>query len=223
MLDFLVIIPAYNADKEIKKTLKQVLCIVKNPEKIIVIDDSSEDFTSQIVSEFDVVLLKHTKNRGKGAALKTGFEFANKKGIKWVLTIDSDNQHNPDKIPLFLQELQKSPCDLLIGKRQLKIKKMPFDRCMSNKITSLLISFLCRTRIYDSQCGFRLINTELLKKQKLTTNRFETESELLIKYSKAGAKIGQVPISTIYSTENSTIDKLGDTYRFVKMYLAQIW
>ncbi len=223
MLDFLVIIPAYNAEKEIKKTLKQVLCIVNNPEKIIVVDDGSEDFTSQIVSEFDVVLLKHTKNRGKGAALKTGFEFADKKGTKWVLTIDSDNQHNPDKIPLFLHQLQKSPCDLLIGKRQIKTEIMPFDRYISNKITSILISFLCRTRIYDSQCGFRLINTELLKKHQLTTDRFETESELLIKYAKAGVKIGQVPISTIYSKENSKIARLADTYRFVKMYLAQIW
>ena len=222
-MDFLVIIPAFNAEKEIEGPLRQLVSIVKNPQKIVVVDDGSNDLTSQIADQYKVVLLKHAKNRGKGAALKTGFEFARKKRIKWIFTLDSDNQHNPKQIPVFLRKLHNNHFDLLIGKRKIQIDKMPFDRYLSNKITSLLLSIKCKIRIYDTQCGYRLINTDFLKKLKLKTDRFETESELLIKFSRAGAKIGQIPISTIYAKESSNIDRMTDTLRFLKMYFNQTW
>jgi glycosyltransferase involved in cell wall biosynthesis len=222
MINFLVIIPAFNAEKEIEKTLNRVFSIIRDPRKIVLIDDGSEDATSSIAKKRGVVLLQHKENCGKGFALKTGFNYAIQHNIQWVFTLDADNQHDPTQIPIFLEKLQKNPVDLLIGKRRIQIKNMPFDRYLSNQLTSLMLSVVCGYRIHDSQCGFRLINLEFFKRIDLVSNRFETESELLIKYIKMGAKIVQVPIATIYAQEDSSIHRISDTYRFLKMFTRQI-
>ena len=223
MINYFVIIPAYNAEKEIDTLVPRILSVINDPSKIIIIDDGSIDLTAEKAKRYNIVLLKHKTNRGKGAALKTGFCYAIQQDIHWVFTLDVDNQHDPLSIPLFLQRLKHHRVDLLLGKRQIHTRKMPFDRYLSNQITSLLVSLLCGIRIYDSQCGFRLINLNLYKTIDLITDHFETESELLIKYIKRGAQVNQIPISTIYSNETSSIKRMYDSYRFVKMFTKQLW
>lgn len=220
---YLVIIPAFNAEKKIESTITGVINIIGDPKKIVVIDDCSEDRTSEITKKFNVVLLKHSKNLGKGAALKTGFNYAIKKNTLQVLTLDADNQHDPVMIPFFFRELDLGKYDIVLGKRKINTKIMPVDRYFSNQITSLIISLFFKKRIQDSQCGYRLLNLNLLKEINLKTNNFETESEILIEYIKRGAKIKQITIPTIYSDENSSIKRTLDTFRFVKMFIKKIW
>ena len=214
--DFLVIIPAYNEEENIESTLRRVLAVVKEPGKIVVVDDCSTDGTVQIVKKFDLVLLKHSQNKGKGAAIKTGFDFAIRCKKPFVFTLDADAQHDPAFIPVFLKKGGEEQ-DIVIGTRKIRTHLMPLDRYASNQITSLVISLLGGARIKDSQCGYRFIKLDLLKKIHLKTDHFEMESELLLKYLLCGARISQVPVSTIYSGESSSIRRGLDTFRFILM------
>ena len=220
---YLVIIPAFNAEKKIETTISGVINIVKDPQKIVVIDDCSEDCTSEIVEKYNIVLLKHAENLGKGAALKTGFDFALKNNVHLVVTLDADNQHDPSVIPLFFNESEFEKCDIVLGRREISTQVMSFDRYLSNQITSLLISLFLKYRIWDSQCGYRLVDLNIFKKIKLNSNHFETESEILIEYCKHGARINQIEIPTIYSDEISSINRTIDTIRFFKMFIKKIW
>lgn len=225
MLDtikYLIIIPAFNAEKKIGSTISGVINIIEDPQKIVLIDDCSEDHTSEIAGKYGIVLLKHSQNLGKGAALKTGFNFALKQNINLVLTLDADNQHDPKMIPFFFREMELNNNGVILGKREINCKVMPFDRYLSNQTTSLLISLFFNNRIRDSQCGYRLIDLNLFKKIKLETSHFETESELLIEYLKHGASVKQIKIPTIYSDEKSSINRAFDTLRFIKMFVKKI-
>ena len=99
---------------------------------------------------------------------------------------------------------------------------MPAVRKCTNKLTSFLSSMVAHQKIDDSQSGFRLITSDVLKAVKLETDRFETESEILIKASKAGFRIISVPIKTIYGDEKSKIRPVKDTYRFIRLFFRSL-
>ena len=92
---------------------------------------------------------------------------------------------------------------------------MPWHRLFTNKIMSALISLVCRQKIYDTQCGYRLIRCEVLRNVVLSSSAFEIESEVLIKASKKRYRIASVPVKTIYGTEVSKINPFFDTARFI--------
>ncbi len=99
---------------------------------------------------------------------------------------------------------------------------MPWDRQFSNQTTSLIISILTGPRVRDSQTGYRLIKTHLLKKIKLASNKYETESELLVKILKNNYKIAHVPIKTIYNDQPSHINRFVDTLRFIRIVILSL-
>ena len=88
---------------------------------------------------------------------------------------------------------------------------------------SWILSCLTKQKIPDTQCGFRLIKTEVLKRIELVTSKYETESEILIKGSRLGFKIESVPIKTVYSDEKSQINPLIDTLRFIRLIIRELW
>jgi len=124
-------------------------------------------------------------------------------------------QHNPDEIPLLLYELNNF--DIVIGNRLNNLVDMPLHRRMSNKITSFLLSIKTGQRIIDSQCGFRAFRSEVIKNIKTVKNGFEAESEILIKASRKGYKIGFTDISTIYGNEESKMTPVKTTFNFIKV------
>jgi glycosyltransferase involved in cell wall biosynthesis len=215
-----VIIPAYNEAKAIAAVIKE---IKKQNLDVVVIDDGSIDNTSGIAQESRAIVLRNEINEGKGESLKKGFEFALNNNFDAVLTMDGDGQHLPEEIPLFLQLAKNSDTGVFIGNRMLKTKYMPWVRILTNKFMSWLISSVAKQKIYDSQCGFRLIKKEVLKKINLVTSKYETESELLIKASRLGFKIESVPIKTIYLGEKSQINPFIDTIRFFRFILRELW
>ena len=98
---------------------------------------------------------------------------------------------------------------------------MPFLRVISNRTTSALLSMLTRQKIKDSQCGFRLIQRRVLEDIKLNENGFQLESEFIIEAVKKGYAISFVPIPTIYNQEESNINHLGDTFRFIRLFIKE--
>jgi len=216
------VIPAYNVEatlpeivKDLKNTLPGIECIV--------IDDGSRDSTARVINELDVIGVEHATNRGKGAALRTGFTIALNRGAEFVLTIDSDGQHKPEEAVKLLQTTTDYNYDLVVGNRMQYLVKMPIHRKLSNRITSWLISKRTAQEIEDSQCGFRMIRAEVLRNVALTAHRFDMESELLLKAALKGYKIGSVQISTIYSSKIPSSMSLTDIFRFIKIYLRSFY
>ncbi len=208
-----IVIPAYNEEKTIEKLLDHFKHFPKR--NIIVVDDGSNDKTSFIVEKFGATLLKHKENLGKGMAHRTAFEFVISNGFEGVITMDGDGQHDPQEIDNFIKV--KKSADILIGTRKMTLGNMPLLRYLTNKVTSLTVSLIASQRIFDSQSGYRYISSEVLRKVPLRTERFQTESEILIKAGRMGFRIGSVPISTIYKERKSYINPFIDTCRFISL------
>ncbi|MGC8977414.1 MAG: glycosyltransferase family 2 protein [Candidatus Ratteibacteria bacterium] len=215
--DILIIIPAHNEEKNIRYLLKELKKEFKN---ILVIDDGSVDKTKEIAEKEKVFVISHKFCKGKGEALKTGFEYALKNNFSAVITMDGDGQHLPEDVIKFVKRYKKKPeIGIIIGKRNIFSQSMPLIRKITNLSMSVLISLLSFHWIPDTQCGFRLINRKVLEKIKLYTSHYETESEILIKAGWHMFKINSIPIKTIYGKEKSKIRPLKDTFRFFRMLL----
>ncbi|MCD6521167.1 glycosyltransferase family 2 protein [Candidatus Calescamantes bacterium] len=210
-----VVIPAYNEENKIGEVVERINK-TGEVEEIIVVDDGSKDSTSLEAEKKGATVLKHPKNLGKGRALLTGFKYAIEKGYESIITMDGDGQHLPEEIPSFLKVADKA--DIIVGSRMQKPEGMPPIRLFTNLLTSLLTSLLAGKKIKDSQSGFRLIKTHVLKNLSLTATKFDIESEILIKAGKKGYRIMEIPITTVYfpdSIKRSKISPLRDTLRFI--------
>jgi len=201
-----VLIPAYNAEKSLGEIL------------IVVVDDGSVDKTHEVAASAEAVVLHHDKNRGKGAALQTGFDYLNKQsGIEFIVTMDADLQHQPEDAPKFFLAQQKTTADIIIGWRERIGTRMPVHRRLSNTITSALVEIRTGRTIKDSQCGFRLIRRSVIEQIHLETAGYEAETEFLIKAARRGFTIDFVPVQTIYGAEKSYMTHWATTMNFIKV------
>ncbi len=215
-----VIIPTYNEACAIANIIKR---IKQQGLEVVVVDDGSCDNTYRIAEDNGAVVLRNPDNEGKGASLLRGFHYALNKDFDAVITMDGDGQHLPSEIPYFTRLAQYSNSGILIGNRMLKRKDMPLVRVLTNQFMSWFISSLARQKIPDTQCGFRLIKKEVLRKINLRTRKYETESEIIIKAARLGFKVESVPIKTIYNGEKSQINPFIDTFRFIKFIIKELW
>ena len=212
-----VLIPSYNVAKTIGGIVREIKALGLDA---IVIDDGSMDNTQKIASENGALVMRHINNLGKGASLKEGFDFILRTtNFDTVIIMDGDGQHNPRDVKKFISRAHEYNDDIIIGNRMVITKNMPFVRLATNKFMSFLLSVTCKQRIPDTQCGFRLIKRKVLKNLKLESNKYDLESEMLIKASKLNFKIASVPIETIYKGELSRIDPIKDTFRFVNLFV----
>jgi len=219
-----ILIPAYNAHKELPQIINQLEHLPNKPEHVYIIDDGSSQQYSILPSKsFAIELVRLEKNSGKGFALRKGMELFLKNQIPFLLLMDSDGQHPVTHIPDFLKIIKADRYDLLIGNRVKKIGQMPALRIFSNTISSLIVSWVTGQRIADSQCGFRLMKREIVEELDLRENGFQIETELILKGVKKGFRIGFLPIPTIYNGQKSYIKHLSDTIRFVQIVLKEIF
>jgi len=211
-----VLIPAYNACRSLSELIDRLKNFSK-PRDIIVVNDGSSDGTAKIAEESGVTLINQEINKGKGEALRTGFEYVVRHGYDCVVTIDADLQHRPEELTLFTGRLQNGSIDLIIGTRDFSFKNMPFDRVLTNFVSSVILTLLSGQIIRDSQSGYRLISCQILKKIELKCRKYDLESEILIKAGRKGFKIGEVTIATVYEGSKSFINPFIDTGRFIKI------
>lgn len=211
--------PTYNEARAIGSLIAQIR---QQNLEVLVVDDGSSDGTADIARGCGAVTLQNPGNKGKGASLIKGFNYALGNDFDAVITMDGDGQHLPQDIPYFIRLAKYSENSIIIGNRMHRAMNMPWVRFITNKLMSWFISCLAKQKIFDTQCGFRLIKKEVLKKIKLTTSKYETESEVLIQASRLGFKIESVPIKTIYSGEKSQINPFVDTVRFIKFIIRII-
>ena len=215
-----VVIPAHNEAQAIGPLVEAVR---KLGYDCIVVDDGSVDKTSDRASQALAVVLKTGGKSGKGNALKVGFDYVLKNNYEALIAMDGDGQHSPSDIAAFVACYQKIDADIVAGNRMHNPKGMPLVRLATNHFMSWLISFFCRQRIADTQCGYRLIRTKVLNAIKLESSDFEIETEVLIKASKKRFKIASVVIQTIYRNEKSKINPVQDTLRFIAYLWRELW
>jgi glycosyltransferase involved in cell wall biosynthesis len=212
-----VLIPAYNAADTLPELLHRAGTFVQLQD-IIVIDDGSVDGTGDVASKAGVNLLRHARNRGKGAALRTGFEFVRlSTRYDAVITMDADLQHCPEELPAFLEARENRGSSIVVGYRNRIGTRMPLHRILSNTITSALVAARSGVPIKDSQSGYRLIGREVLDAISLESDGYEAETELLIKSALKGFRIDFIPIATVYGSERSHMTHWDTTRRFLQV------
>jgi glycosyltransferase involved in cell wall biosynthesis len=220
MIKVCVLLPAYNEAKAIGVLINQVKAYGLD---VLVIDDGSTDNTADIARQAQAIVINHPKNQGKGQSLRTGFNFIQDNNYDAVMIMDSDGQHLPQEINRFITAAVESDAEIIIGNRMNDPQGMPLPRKLTNKFTSTLVSFIARTKIPDTQCGFRLIRTSLLKKLNLSTVNYDTESEMLIQAAKHKAKIVSIPVKSVYTNNRSKINPFIDTIRFFNLIIKSIF
>ena len=212
-----VIIPAYQEETELGDVLAKVIRYIA-ADNICVVDDGSTDLTTDTARKYGVHVIRFPENRGKGEALKAGIMWALDRQLDAVFTMDADGQHDPDDMPAFLEVMQNRRADVVLGTRTFRIRKMPPDRLFSNKISSFLVSAAARKKIRDSQCGFRLFRTAVLRNLPLKGSLYELESEMLIRLGRRKVLFAEVPVQAVYNGAPSHIRRFRDVRRFLGMW-----
>jgi glycosyltransferase involved in cell wall biosynthesis len=217
-----VCIPAYQSASSLVTLLPEVLEVVPAA-NVCVVDDGSSDTIGIFCSGIGIRYLRHAENRGKGAALATGFAVLLEQGASAIITMDADGQHAVDDLGLFVEDFSRYPeTGICIGQRIIAKGLMPFTRIVSNTLTSRIVTVMCGVPIPDSQCGYRLYSAAFLKKITIECPRFEMESEVILKAARLGFPVRSVPVQTLYFKGASHISHLTDTLRWIKAVLG-IW
>lgn len=209
-----VLVPAYREGGRIGTVVRDIR---RYCDKVVVVDDGSPDNTAKEAEAAGAHVIRHAQNQGKGAAQRTGMQYAVDQGMDVLITMDGDGQHDPSDIPGFVREYERSHLPLIMGTRMGDSREMPLVRRLTNRFMSSLLSRRMRQRVTDTQCGFRLYKVDILPRVMPRTDRFDADSEILLNVADAGMPIGEVPVKVIYGSEQSKIRPFRDTLRFFGM------
>ncbi|MBI3877004.1 MAG: glycosyltransferase family 2 protein [Verrucomicrobia bacterium] len=210
-----VVIPCFNEAACIGRVVGEVRAFLP---AMIVVDDGSADETGKFAAESGAEVVRHERNLGKGAALASGLRRARERGFAWALTMDGDGQHAPEDIPKLLAKADTSEAALLIGDRMHAASQMPWLRRVVNRWMSRRLSARAGVELPDTQCGFRLMRLDAWSALRLETTHFETESETLLAFLRAGHAVEFVPVQVIYKREQSKIHPLRDAWRWLRWW-----
>lgn len=212
--EYCVVIAGYQEGGRIGSVVRDVRQYCPH---VVVVDDGSTDDTAAEAREAGAEALQHDVNRGKGAALNTGFAHAGRQGYEFVITMDGDGQHCPGDIPAFVEKYVATGTPVIIGNRMADTGSMPPVRRLTNRFMSWLLSRRMKQRVPDTQSGYRLYKSSVLSSVMATTDGYAAESEVLLNLAAEGVTIGAVPIKVIYSDEKSKINPIRDAIRFFRM------
>ena len=211
----IAVIPAYQA----ARTLAAVVEASAPSLPVLVVDDGSTDETASVAAAAGARVLRQVPNQGKGAALRMGFRAALDEGAAAVLTLDADGQHDPSRIPAFLDRWREGGAPLIIGRRD--FSQMPWSRRLANNLGTWTFSWAVGRRIADNQSGYRLIARPLLPRLLESCEAgFEFEVEMITLAIRAGLAIDWVPIPTIYEDQGSHIRPLAHVTNFLRVAWA---
>ena len=194
-----VVIAAFNEGKVIREVVSEV---VKAGWNVVLTDDGSRDNTAEMARMPGVVVLRHAVNRGQGASLQTGIDYALRRGATSIVTYDADGQHNCGDIPALVAALETA--DIALGSRFLgkdiegassrRVAMLKTATAVSNKLSGMTLT--------DSHCGFRAFRATAAPRLRITQDRMAHASELLRKIKTSGMRVTEVPVTVRY-TEHS--------------------
>ena len=187
------VIPTYNNGGTVAEVVRRVL---QQGLPVIVVDDGSTDGTQDALKGLDIKILRHSQNRGKGIALRTGLEEARRLGYRQALTIDADGQHDPSDIPALVAAA--APRTLVVGSRNIAAEGMSSGSTFANRFSNFWFTLQTAHKLPDTQTGFRIYPMEDLPSLKLLTARYEAELTLLVFSAWKGLKLVPVPVKVYY-------------------------
>lgn len=192
-----VIIPTYNNEKTLDKVVSDVLLVCSD---VIIVNDGSTDKTSEILETYigNVSILTHSRNKGKGKSLKDAFNFAINKGFEYAITIDSDGQHYPEDIRLFIDKIGLNPNSIIVGARDMTQDGVPKKSSFGNKFSNFWFWVETGISLTDTQTGFRLYPLNKMKGMRFVTNKFEFEIEVIVRMAWKGVQVKEIPIRVKY-------------------------
>ncbi|MDR1951307.1 MAG: glycosyltransferase family 2 protein [Bacteroidales bacterium] len=219
-MDFLricIVIPTYNNAKTLTQALNDVL---KYTHSIIVVNDGATDDTSEILADFSekIDIVSYSQNKGKGYALKVGFDRAEASGYQSVITLDSDGQHFASDIKAFVEMAETCPDTFFAGQRMIE-GQMPSGNNFANKFSNFWFTVQTGRRLKDTQNGFRLYPLAAMKGMRPLTSRYEAELELLVRSAWKGIPIRPVPVNVYYPPENERISHFRSGKDFFRISL----
>ena len=210
-----VIIPAYQAAATIRDVVARTRAAIPAAE-ILVVDDGSNDETGDAGRGTGTTLITHPRNRGKGAALRTGIREATARGAAVVVTIDADGQHPPEAIPRLLRPIQEGRADLVLGARK-RDRAMPVSRRITNWLSATLASRIGGQPVSDAQTGFRAFTRAVAERVAPAGDRYEYEANFLLDALRAGFRVSSIEVPTIYGA-SSHFRAWGDTWRMLHAF-----
>lgn len=189
-----VIVPAFNEGVRLESVLRS---LKKTGMTFVVVDDGSADNTASIARKFSKHVLVHKVNIGKGAALKTGCEFAfGRLSAEAVVFVDADSQHDIGALPLFLQGL-KAGYPVILGERMID-SSMPLIKIIGNRLASVLVNVLFGMYIPDIPSGYKAMTKWGYRQVKWKSSDYKVELEIAVNIAKKHVRFCSVPIKTIY-------------------------
>lgn len=197
------ILPAYNEEVSVGSV---VLHARQHADRVIVIDDGSTDRTAEVAELAGAEVIRHPRNMGKGAALKTGFTLASQNGAKVIVTMDTDGQHDPEEIPKLIAPILSGEAEMVNGSRYMNGngKNTPFYRRIGQNVLDSATNLNSGLRITDTQSGFRAFAKHTLRVFRFKSNGLAIESEMLMDAANAGLKMKEVEIGVRYDVDGSS-------------------
>lgn len=210
------IIPAYRAAHTLPRLLQELRGALPTA-RIVVVDDGSADATAAVAASLADLTIRLPGNRGKGAALRAGFEDALRAGDDVVVTLDADGQHDPGYASALIRALDGF--DVVIGERVRAGSSMPLRRRMTNAMASAAIARVAGVRLRDTQSGFRAIRRAVLERVRARGDRYEFETDFLIRAAQAGFRVRNATVPTVYGAV-SHFRGMSDSARIVRTIWA---
>jgi glycosyltransferase involved in cell wall biosynthesis len=224
-----VLIPTYNNATKLADVLSDVS---QYSDDICVVNDGSTDATLDILRSFpEVRLYTYPENRGKGWALRKGFEFARDQGYDYAITIDSDGQHYADDLPVFLGAIEQDPKAIYIGARNMEQSSVPGKSSFGNKFSNFWFRFETGIDLPDTQSGYRLYPIRAMEGMIFFTVKYEFEVEVIVRCAWRGIGVNAVPVKVYYPPADERITHFRPFQDFsrisvlntVLVFFALIW
>lgn len=196
-----IVMPTYNNAGTLRDMVEKVLSFCND---VIVVNDGCTDDSAKILASLGdrITVIDYGKNRGKGYALKQGFKKAKQKGFDYALTIDSDGQHFPEDIPLFVNALEQHPGALIVGSRNLNQENMPGGNTFANKFSNFWFKVQTGIDLPDTQTGYRLYPLRSLPH--IFSARYEAELSLLVFSAWRGIDLVPIKVNVCYPEDRVT-------------------
>jgi glycosyltransferase involved in cell wall biosynthesis len=204
----LVAIPVFNERRHVERVLAEIAAQVQPVgADILCVDDGSTDGTADLLaSRTDIQLIRHPVNRGYGQSIIDAFNFADAHGYDWIITIDCDEQHEPQRIPEFIREIQSDQWDIISGSRYMQSQAdndlPPGDRRLINATITSLVNALFGWKLTDSFCGYKAHRVSAMKQLQLDEPGYAFPLQLWPRAARCKLRIKEIPVRLIYNDPN---------------------